>query len=183
MIKIAEPMDGLLLCAPTVFEDQRGWFFECYSKKTFQFLGIESEFVQDNRSFSVYGTLRGLHFQRGAAAQAKLVNCTVGEVLDVVVDLRADSKTFGQHYSIKLSAENKQVLFIPKGFAHGFVVLSPQAEFNYKCDQYYTPEAESGIRFDDPQLKINWGITHDAMLVSKKDLALPFFSQIKMPVI
>lgn len=179
MIKIAEPMDGLILCGPKIFEDHRGWFFESYSKRTFQALGIHCEFVQDNRSFSAYGTLRGLHFQQGNEAQAKFVTCTVGEVLDVVVDLRAASPTFGQHFSVKLSAENKQALFVPKGFAHGFVVQSQQAEFQYKCDQYYAPQAESGIRFDDPLLNINWGIARESLVVSSKDLALPFFQNIK----
>lgn len=169
MEKIAEPMPGLIVAAPKLFRDERGWFMESYNQKFWQSLGHTHTYVQDNRSLSAAGTLRGLHFQTGEFAQAKLVYCLRGEVLDVAVDMRADSPTCGQHFSIVLSDQNHLQLFIPRGFAHGFVVLSEEAEFFYKCDNFYHPASESGIIFDDAQLAIDWKLPHDKLLIAPKD--------------
>ena len=158
---------------PTIFEDERGYFFESFNKKTFyEKTGLDIDFVQDNQSKSSYGVLRGLHFQRGDAAQAKLVRVLSGKVLDVAVDLRKDSPTFKKHISIELTAENKKQLFVPRGFAHGFVVLSDEAEFFYKCDNYYNKEAEGGVVYNDKELNIDWKIGFKDIVVSQKDLNL-----------
>lgn len=159
---------------PTVFSDSRGYFFESYNLQTFQAeTNLDVTFVQDNQSKSTYGTLRGLHFQVGAAAQAKLVRLLSGKVLDVVVDLRSGSATFKKSYTIELSAENKKQLFVPRGFAHGFVVLSETAEFFYKCDNFYNAQAERGIYFADRELNIDWKVPHDKLVLSEKDQKLP----------
>lgn len=166
---IKTEFEGLLVLEPKVFGDERGYFFESYNQKVFQEAGLDFNFVQDNESFSSYGTLRGLHFQKGEFAQAKFVRVTKGKVLDVVVDIRANSKTFGKSFSIELSDENKKMVIIPRGFAHGFVVLSQSALFNYKCDNFYHPAQEGGIIYNDPALNINWMIPEKDMILSEKD--------------
>lgn len=164
---------------PRVFNDDRGSFFESFNLKTFKKItGLEIDFVQDNQSISSKGVLRGLHFQKGDYAQAKLVRVTMGRVLDVAVDLRKDSPSFGKHFSIELSDQNNYQLFVPRGFAHGFVVLSEEAIFNYKCDNFYNKESESGIRFNDPILNINWQLDIEEVLLSEKDIILPFFNEV-----
>ncbi|MCB0422838.1 MAG: dTDP-4-dehydrorhamnose 3,5-epimerase [Bdellovibrionales bacterium] len=160
---------GLKLIKPQVFEDKRGYFLESFNKNVYTSVGIARDFVQDNESFSARGTLRGLHFQTGDYAQAKLVRVISGEVLDVAVDLRLGSPTYGEHISVVLSGENKNQFFIPKGFAHGFVVLSDTAIFSYKCDQFYNPPSESGIIFNDPDLDIDWRIPVGEIILSDRD--------------
>ncbi len=168
------PLEGCLIIEPRVFGDERGYFFESFNQQKFtELTGGSTVFVQDNQSYSSKGVLRGLHFQKGGSAQAKLVRVVQGEVLDVAVDLRKDSKTFGQHFAIRLSDKNNLQLFIPRGFGHGFVVLSEHALFQYKCDNYYDKAAEGGLHFADPQLAINWIIPHEQLIVSEKDLILP----------
>jgi dTDP-4-dehydrorhamnose 3,5-epimerase len=160
----------LFVCEPTVFEDARGYFFEAFNERLFkQKTGLKVNFIQDNQSCSRYGVLRGLHLQTGEYSQAKLVRVLKGEVLDVAVDLRRDEPTFGKHYSIILSAENKKQLFIPRGFAHGFVVLSEEAEFFYKCDNFYNSESEVGILYDDSELDIDWMLSGKQIIISAKD--------------
>lgn len=172
-------LKGCLLIKPSVFADDRGYFFESFNEKRFfELTGQSVQFVQDNQSRSSYGVLRGLHFQKGQCAQAKLVRVLSGEVLDVAVDLRPSSPTFGQHVSAILSAENKRQLFIPRGFAHGFVVLSEQAEFFYKCDNYYHKAAEGGLIYNDPELNIDWKIPADKITVSEKDQVLPCLEEL-----
>ena len=176
---VQTPLKGCVVLTPTVFSDGRGSFFESYKKETFnEALGQEVNFVQDNESFSSKGVLRGLHFQKGAFAQAKLVRVVHGSVLDVAVDLRPDSTTYGQHFSIELSADNKKQLFVPRGFAHGFVVLSNTAVFSYKCDNYYNKESERGIIYNDPMLNIDWILPSEQLQLSEKDLLLPKFTAI-----
>jgi dTDP-4-dehydrorhamnose 3,5-epimerase len=168
------PLSGLKIIEPNVFADDRGYFFESYHADKLLNQGIDCTFVQDNESFSSYGVIRGLHYQLSPYAQAKLVRVISGKVFDVAVDIRKGSPTFGQWYGIELSSENKRQLFIPRGFAHGFSVLSQSAIFTYKCDGYYNKESERSIRFDDPDLAIDWHIPADKSLVSEKDLqALP----------
>jgi len=167
------PIDGLIIFEPQVWGDERGYFFEAFNQNTFEEAGIRRPFVQDNQARSSYGVLRGLHYQVGAFAQAKLVRVIEGEVLDVAVDLRKESPTYGQWYSIRLSAENKKQLYVPRGFAHGYVVLSPTAEFFYKCDNFYSKPHEGGIKYDDPTLDIDWKLAHDDVILSEKDLELP----------
>jgi len=164
----------LVVVEPTVFGDERGYFFEAYSKTKFNDLGINIDFVQDNQSFSKKGTLRGLHYQNPPYAQTKLVRVLEGEIIDVAVDLRKDSPTYGKHFGIKLTAENKRQLLVPQGFAHGFSVLSETAVVMYKCDQFYNKESEGGIKFDDPSLNIDWGMNLVDAIVSEKDQILPF---------
>ncbi|NUO00910.1 MAG: dTDP-4-dehydrorhamnose 3,5-epimerase [Saprospiraceae bacterium] len=166
---------GLLLFEPKVIGDERGYFFESYSLRDFHKGGISVAFVQDNQARSSYGVLRGLHYQVAPYAQAKLVRVLEGEVLDVVVDLRPNSPTYGQSYSVRLSAENKRQLFVPRGFAHGYVVLSPTAEFFYKCDNYYSRPHEGGVCFDDPALNIDWEIPGSDVQLSEKDRLWPKF--------
>jgi dTDP-4-dehydrorhamnose 3,5-epimerase len=166
----------LVLLNPAVFEDERGYFFEAYNKSKLEDLGINIDFVQDNQSFSKKGTLRGLHYQNPPFAQTKLVRVLEGEIMDVVLDLRKDSHTFGKHFEIVLSAENKKQLLVPQGFAHGFSVLSETALVLYKCDQYYNKESEGGIRYDDVTLNIDWGMDLSEAIVSEKDVLLPDFS-------
>lgn len=167
------PIEGLKIFEPRVFGDDRGYFFESYNAKSFKEGGIDTTFVQDNQSRSTFGVLRGLHYQIPPFAQAKLVRVIEGEVLDVAVDIRPDSKTYGEWFSIVLSAENKKQLFIPRGFAHGFLVLSETAEFFYKCDNFYSKESEGGILYNDPQLKIDWKLDLEKVLLSEKDTVLP----------
>mgnify|MGYP001573259139 CR=1 FL=1 len=173
------PLNGCIVLTPTIFSDQRGHFYESYNKDVFdKSLGYEVNFVQDNESFSTKGTLRGLHFQKGSYAQAKLTRVVQGTVLDVAVDLRENSPTFGTHFSIELSSDNKKQLFIPRGFAHGFVVLSDTAIFSYKCDNYYHKDSESGIIYNDPTLNIDWILPSEQLQLSEKDLQLPKFTAI-----
>ncbi len=154
---------------PRVFGDERGYFFESFSSREFEKLIGQINFVQDNESKSKYGVLRGLHFQKEPHAQAKLVRVIKGKVLDVAVDMRRSSPTFGKHVAVELSEENKRQVFIPRGFAHGFVVLSEEVIFQYKCDNYYVPESEGGIAWDDPELGINWQVSPEEVILSEKD--------------
>ncbi len=163
-------IEGVYVIEPQVFGDARGYFMETYRQEEFdRNIGQHIEFVQDNESKSTYGVLRGLHYQRGEASQAKLVRVIKGKVLDVAVDLRKSSPTFGKHVAVELSEENKRLFFIPRGFAHGFLVLSPEAIFTYKVDNRYAPETECSIRFDDETLNICWPIAREEMLLSPKD--------------
>lgn len=169
-------LKGCFTLQPWVFTDDRGYFFESYNQKAFtELTGYSAEFVQDNQSLSTYGTVRGLHFQSGAHAQAKLVRVIEGSVYDVAVDLRKDSSTYGKWFGAELSGENNLQLFIPRGFAHGFSVISETALFSYKCDNFYHKASEGGIRYDDPTLAIDWQIPKDKMILSEKDLLLPYF--------
>lgn len=174
-------IDGVYILEPKVFKDARGYFFESYSKKEFEAAVGRIEFVQDNESCSFKGVLRGLHFQRPPFSQAKLVKCVVGEVRDVAVDLRKDSPTFGKYVSVELSAENHKQFFIPKGFAHGFEVLSDMAVFQYKCDEYYHPEADGGIDPFDPELAIEWQTNLTEAIVSEKDKKHPRLAEFDSP--
>ena len=162
-------IDGVVIVVPRMFQDARGYFFESYNEAEFIKNGITNKFVQDNQSKSVYGVVRGLHCQLGEFAQAKLVRVLQGRVLDVAVDVRRGSPTFGQHVAVELSDENMRQLFIPRGFLHGFSVLSETAVFAYKCDNLYAPQAEFGVRFDDPDIGIDWQIPADKIIVSDKD--------------
>ncbi len=168
-------INGLFVFDPKIWGDDRGYFFESYNYDTFRKAGINAIFVQDNQSRSTRGVLRGLHYQVGAYAQAKLVRCIEGEVLDVAVDIREGSPTYGQSYSIVLSAANKKQLFIPRGFAHGFLVLSETAEFFYKCDNFYSKESEGGILYNDPALNIDWQFDLSEAVLSEKDKINPTF--------
>ena len=174
---IQTPIEGVFIIEPQVFTDERGYFFESYNRATFEAAGLHYDFVQDNQSKSSYGTVRGLHFQKGEHAQAKLVRVLEGTVLDVAVDLRRNSPTYGQHVEVELSEQNKWMMLIPRGFAHGFSVLSKTAVFSYKCDNFYCKEAEGGIRFNDPTLNINWRIDKEKILISEKDRCHPFFAE------
>jgi len=167
---------GLLIIKPKIFKDARGYFFESYNKRKVEELK-DIDFLQDNQSKSVYGTIRGLHYQLEPYAQSKLIRVLDGKILDVVVDIREKSPTFGKYFSIELSCENKQQFFIPKGFAHGFSVLSETAVVLYKTDQYYNPESERGINFNDPYLNIDWKISTDNSIVSVKDNVSPMFKE------
>jgi dTDP-4-dehydrorhamnose 3,5-epimerase len=166
----------LVILTPDVFEDERGYFFESYNKSKLSGLGIDIDFVQDNQSFSQKGTLRGLHYQNPPFAQTKLVRVLKGEIMDVAVDLRKDSPTYGKYFGIRLTAENKKQLLVPQGFAHGFSVLSETAVVLYKCDQFYNKQSEGGIRYDDETLNIDWGMDLADAIVSEKDLVLPNFA-------
>lgn len=179
MQRIDTPLKDAFYITPPQFQDARGLFLETYNQRNFeQATGLSIDFVQDNQSISKYGVLRGLHFQSGAYAQAKLVRVSRGRVLDVIVDLRPTSPSFGQHYSLELSAENGHQLFVPKGFAHGFITLSPEATFCYKCDAYYHKESEGGIIYNDATLGIDWHLNHEDILVSEKDQLLPTFLEL-----
>lgn len=172
-------LKGCFVFEPQVFEDERGHFFESYNKRKFEeLLGREINFQQDNQSISKKGVLRGLHFQTGEYAQSKLVRVLSGEVLDVVVDLREKSETFGQHIKLILSGDNKKLLFIPKGMAHGFVTLSDVATFAYKCDDYYHQASENGIIFNDMTLQIDWNLPLEELVLSQKDKDLPPFKDL-----
>ena len=168
---------GLKVFDPKVFGDDRGYFYESYSARLWQEAGIDTVFVQDNQAFSTYGILRGMHYQRGGSAQTKLVRVIEGEVLDVAIDLRPGSATYGQHQAIRLSGENKRQFYVPRGFAHGYIVLTPTALFAYKCDNFYDPAAEGGVRFDDPALGIDWLINPEEIKASDRDRGLPSFGQ------
>ncbi|MFZ5940703.1 MAG: dTDP-4-dehydrorhamnose 3,5-epimerase [Bacteroidota bacterium] len=173
-------IEGLLIIEPRVFRDGRGYFFESFREEDFLHPGPDYRFVQDNQSSSAYGVIRGLHFQQGAAAQAKLVRVVSGTIYDVAVDLRPGSPTFGKWYGLELSDTNFLQLLIPRGFAHGFSVLSESAVVFYKCDAYYNKEAETGIRYNDPDLDINWMVPHGKCLVSEKDLQLPLLKELNI---
>lgn len=169
----------IFLIEPKVFGDDRGYFVETFKSELFeQETGIKTTFIQDNESRSSYGVLRGLHYQLPPYAQSKLVRVIEGKVLDVAVDIRKGSPTFGQQLSIELSAENKHQLFVPRGFAHGFVVLSETAIFSYKVDNYYSPQCDRGIRFNDPQLNIDWKIDAQKLQLSEKDKSQPLFKEV-----
>lgn len=176
---ITTDIPDLLIFEPKVFGDSRGYFFESYSERVFAQEGITMRFVQDNQSSSSYGVIRGLHYQLNPHAQTKLVRVLAGRILDVAVDVRNGSPTYGKYFSIELSAENKKQLLVPKGFAHGFSVLSERAEVMYKCDGFYNKESEGGFRFDDPSLNIDWQIPHDKAIISDKDQVLPFLESVK----
>ena len=174
-------LEGCFIIEPKIYSDARGYFQETFNQQTFQQLTGETiNFVQDNESMSSKGVLRGLHYQKGEHAQAKLVRVIKGKVLDIAVDLRKDSPTFGDHFSIELSGINKTQLFIPRGFAHGFIVLENDTIFSYKCDNFYNKESEGGIIYNDPTLIIDWILPEEAILVSEKDKELPEFKNTKL---
>jgi dTDP-4-dehydrorhamnose 3,5-epimerase len=175
---VQTPIPDLLLFEPKVWEDERGYFFEAFNANTFAEAGITNHFVQDNQARSTFGVLRGLHYQKGEFAQAKLVRVLEGEVLDVALDLRPESATYGHWHSVRLSAANKRQLYVPRGFAHGYVVLSPTAEFFYKCDNFYSKAHEGGVLFNDPSLNIDWVIDPSDAILSEKDRVLPLMEQV-----
>ena len=179
-MKISETeIAGVKIVEPDVFGDARGWFCETYNAGRYRAAGIDSVFVQDNESFSSKGVVRGLHWQAAPHTQAKLVRVVKGAVWDVAVDIRKGSPTYGKHVAVTLTAENGKQLFIPRGFAHGFLVLEEGTLFGYKCDNFYCPSADRGIRFDDPALGIEWPDAHARPLLSQKDGKLPFLSEIE----
>lgn len=178
---ISTSIEGVVIIEPRIFEDSRGYFFESYNKQAFDEAVGHVDFVQDNESRSVYGVMRGLHFQRPPHAQAKLVRCVRGRVLDVAVDIRVGSPTYGQHVAVELSEENHRQFFIPHGFAHGFAVLSDVAVFQYKCDNYYCPEADGGIAITDSSLGIDWRIDPTRAILSDKDTRHPLFKDFESP--
>lgn len=170
-------IEGVKILVPKIFGDKRGWFYEVYNKETFKELGLDYDFIQDNESFNLQkGTLRGLHFQRGEASQAKLVRCIKGIVMDVAVDLRKSSPTFGKWTKAILSAETKHQLLIPRGFAHGYVTMTPGAQFAYKVDNKYSPKDERFLRWNDPDIGIDWGILDP--IINDRDANAPLFSEI-----
>lgn len=172
-------LEGCLILEPTVFDDGRGYFFESFNQKTFtEKTGIRTPFVQDNQSMSQRGVLRGLHFQKGEHAQAKLVRVIKGKVLDVAVDIRPNSATYGQSFSIELSEENKLQLYVPRGFAHGFSVLEDNTIFSYKCDNYYNKASEGGIIYNDNELQIDWKLNQGEIMLSEKDKTLPILKSL-----
>ena len=175
---IKTPIKDLVVIKPRVFADARGFFFETYNEERYREAGITQQFVQDNMSKSSYGVVRGLHFQRPPYSQAKLVQVIEGAVLDVAVDLRSDSETYGQWYVVELTAENHLQFLIPRGFAHGFAVLSETAIFSYKCDNFYHPEADGGVIYNDPTLNIDWGIPADKIVLSEKDTKHPLLKDL-----
>lgn len=177
---VGTAIDGVWILEPRIFYDDRGYFTETYNKKDFDAHIGETVFVQDNESKSSFGVLRGLHYQKGACSQAKLVRVLKGKVLDVAVDIRRSSPTFGQHVMVELSEENKRQFFIPRGFAHGFLVLSEEAVFTYKVDNDYAPQSEASIRFDDPQLNIAWPISPEQMILSPKDMKAVCLSEAEL---
>lgn len=180
MIFTETNLSGCFVIEPKVFHDDRGYFMESFNQNIFEKgIGQKINFVQDNQSYSTKGVLRGLHYQCGEHAQAKLVRVLEGEVLDVAVDLRPDSPTYGQYYSVVLSAENKKQFFVPRGFAHGFLVLSDTATFFYKCDNYYNAASEGGLIYNDPTVKINWGFPTENLIISEKDKVLPTLENAK----
>ena len=174
---VETPIKDLIVVCPDVFADSRGYFTELYNENRYRAYGIDNNFVQDNLSRSSYGVVRGLHLQKGESAQAKLVKVIVGKVWDVAVDLRQGSSTYGEWFGVELSDENHLQFLIPRGFAHGFSVLSPTAIFSYKCDNLYDKQAEGGIIYNDPTLTIDWKVPVGEMIVSDKDLLLPTFDQ------
>lgn len=171
------PLKDCYIIDPVLFEDERGYFFEKFNERKFEEItGMNGHFVQDNISKSSYGVLRGLHLQKGAHAQAKLVSCLEGRVYDVAVDLRRDSPTFGQWFGVELTAENKRQFYVPRGFGHGFSVLSETAVFAYKCDNFYNKESEGGVLWNDPELNINWQLPAEDVILSEKDKVQPTFA-------
>ena len=178
---IKTDIPDVYIIEPSVFGDNRGYFFESFNKEAFEESIGTVDFVQDNESKSSRGVLRGLHFQKPPYAQAKLVRCIEGRVIDVSVDIRKGSPTYGKHVSVELSGENKKQLFVPRGFAHGFSVLSENAVFAYKVDNRYAPESDSGIRYDDKELNINWGLKEEDVQLSFKDKELESFKNLKTP--
>ena len=170
---IKTDIEGVVLLEPKIFGDERGYFFEAYSQRVFDQEVGPVRFVQENESKSCYGVVRGLHYQCGEAAQAKLVSVVKGRVLDVAVDLRRSSPTFGKYVAAELSEENKRQMFVPRGFAHGFAVLSEEAVFQYRCDNYYAPTQERGIAWNDPELGIDWGVPTQEVILSEKDTRNP----------
>ncbi len=178
---IETEIPGIVILEPRVFEDARGYFFESYSKREFDAAVRPINFVQDNQSRSTRGVIRGLHFQAPPFAQSKLVRCISGAVLDVAVDIRKNSPTFGRHIAVELSADNRRMLFVPRGFAHGFAVLSEEAVFQYKCDNYYAPQSEGGISVADKSLGIDWCVDSAQAILSAKDIALPMFADFDSP--
>lgn len=181
MEAIKTDIEGVYIIEPKVFKDQRGYFFESYNKLSLESLGIDYTFVQDNQSKSSYGVIRGLHFQKPPHAQTKLLRVVEGKIIDVAVDIRKGSPTYGKHVAVELSAENFKQLLIPAGFAHGFSVLSETAIVQYKCTDYYHPETEGGIMFNDSDIDIDWGIPLDEAVVSDKDLKHPSFAEFNSP--
>ncbi|MDL2059734.1 dTDP-4-dehydrorhamnose 3,5-epimerase [Mesosutterella sp. AGMB02718] len=177
MEKLETALPGVFVLQPRIFGDGRGYFCETWNERTMAEAGLDVRFVQDNESLSHYGVIRGLHYQKGAASQAKLVRVIEGEVLDVALDLRAGSPTFGRFAAVRLSGENHRQLFIPKGFAHGFAVLSKRAVFAYKCDAFYEPAAEGSVSALDPELGIDWGVPAAQASFSEKDRAAPSFAR------
>jgi dTDP-4-dehydrorhamnose 3,5-epimerase len=176
MLVTETKLKGCFILQPTIFKDKRGYFIESFNQDTFnQTLNLDVNFVQDNESQSLKGVLRGLHYQTGEHAQAKLVRVIKGCVLDVVVDMRKDFETFGEHFSIELNAENKTQLFVPRGFAHGFIVLEDDTIFSYKCDNLYNKASEAGIIYNDADLNINWELSENDFIISEKDKILPRF--------
>ena len=171
-------IQGLLVLEPKIFKDPRGYFYESFHQGQLEQLGLKHNFIQDNQSRSVYGVIRGLHFQKEPYAQAKLIRVSEGTILDVALDIRPGSPSYGEWFAIELSSDNFLQLLIPEGFAHGFSVLSKHATLQYKCTQYYHPESEAGIRYDDPDLQINWKVDPDKAIVSEKDRRLPFLKQL-----
>ena len=174
---IQTPISDLLVFEPKIHEDSRGYFFESFNLQTFRAEGIDINFVQDNQSSSKYGVIRGLHYQLNPSAQVKLIRVLSGRILDVVVDIRKGSQTFGKNFSVELTAENKKQLFVPAGLAHGFSVLSEEAEVLYKCDSFYNKDSEAGILYNDPSLNIDWKIPAEKEIVSEKDKGLPLFAE------
>ena len=172
-------IEGLVVIEPRVFGDSRGYFFESFSQREFEKEVGQVRFVQDNESKSSYGVVRGLHFQKPPHTQSKLVRVVKGRVLDVAVDLRRDSKTYGKYFSVELTEDNHLQLFIPKGFAHGFAVLSDEAVFQYKCDEFYAPESEGAIAWDDPDIGVDWQIPEDKVILSEKDKKHPLLRESK----
>lgn len=173
------PLKDCFYIKPNQFEDHRGVFQETYNQQLFEKVtGLKIEFVQDNQSISSYGVLRGLHFQRGENAQAKLVRVALGRVLDIVVDLRKNSPTFGQQFSLEITAENRLQLFVPKGFAHGFITLSEKSIFCYKCDAFYDKSTEGGIIYNDATLQLDWHLPEEQFIISEKDKQLPTFKEV-----
>jgi dTDP-4-dehydrorhamnose 3,5-epimerase len=171
-------IEGVVIIEPQVFEDERGYFFESYNQAKMEEAGLHYNFIQDNQSKSSYGVVRGIHFQKGEFAQAKLVRVLEGTVLDVAVDLRKNSPTFGKYVAVELSAENKKQLMIPRGFGHGFAVLSKTAVFAYKCDNVYNKASEGGIRFNDPDINVDWKINPEEAILSEKDKNAPFLKEV-----
>ena len=170
-------IEGIVIIEPEIFSDERGYFFEAYSQRIFDEQVGPVRFVQENESKSRYGVVRGLHYQRGEAAQAKLVSVVRGRVLDIAVDIRKSSPTFGKYVAIELSEQNKRQLFIPRGFAHGFAVLSDEAVFHYRCDNYYVPTEERGIAWNDPEIGIDWGVPTESIILSAKDTENPLLRE------
>jgi dTDP-4-dehydrorhamnose 3,5-epimerase len=178
---IQTEIPGVVIIEPRIFGDSRGYFFESFSEKNFKEQVADVDFVQDNESKSCYGVVRGLHFQKPPYAQAKLVKVVKGRVLDVAVDLRKGSPTYGKHVAVELTEENHRQFFVPRGFAHGFAVLSEEAVFQYKCDNYYAPQAEGALAWDDPDVAIDWGVPAESVILSEKDSRHPKLKDLDSP--